>query len=612
MGLTQITTGGVDDNINIDSNTLKVDGTNNRVGIGTAAPNSLLDVRGSSDNQNVIQISNSAGGSNGAITHQLRITCNNNANWANIRTKAFNHSWDVNNTERMRLDSSGRLLVGATSDTTGDTGAKVQVVDTGTPVLALSRNDTSITAGNTIGQIRIFSNDDSGYQECARIAAQADGTFGNNDKPTRLVFSVAADGAGTPTERLRIDSSGNVGVGVTPTAKFHVGGTIQSQAGSTVAQMFADGGAAYFTSVGAYPSIFQTNGSERMRIDSSGRLLVGTSSSRIVEDLTGNGPQGLIQVEAANSDAIVSIISAGTADASRAGTLSLGRHRNSTVGGTPTVVQSGDTLGAICFAGGDGTDMRTKGAFIACQVDGTPGSNDMPGRLILATTADGASSPTERMRITSGGLFKFSNTGAFGSIDAGAHGFRQGTNGNWALEAVHAATSGNLFGMHSQFPSLSPNNTSSWFYLGSDSSANRFIVYSNGGIANYQSNNVNLCDEREKKNIETLDSTWGCLKHWELKKFHYNEDADTDDKRYGVIAQQVAPHCPEVISDWVKQEAEDAVLDDDGNVVTPAKEEITRMAVKEQQMMWMAIKALQEAQTRIETLEAKVAALEAQ
>ena len=38
MGLTQITTGGVDDNINIDSNTLKVDGSNNRVGIGTASP----------------------------------------------------------------------------------------------------------------------------------------------------------------------------------------------------------------------------------------------------------------------------------------------------------------------------------------------------------------------------------------------------------------------------------------------------------------------------------------------------------------------------------------------------------------------------------------------
>ena len=64
-------------------------------------------------------------------------------------------------------------------------------------------------------------------------------------------------------------------------------------------------------------------------------------------------------------------------------------------------------------------------------------------------------------------------------------------------------------------------------------------------------------------------------------------------------------HCPEIITDWTKQKAEDAVLDDDGNVVTPAKEEILRKGVKEQQMMWMAIKALQEAQARIETLEAQ-------
>jgi hypothetical protein len=67
-----------------------------------------------------------------------------------------------------------------------------------------------------------------------------------------------------------------------------------------------------------------------------------------------------------------------------------------------------------------------------------------------------------------------------------------------------------------------------------------------------------------------------------------------------VIAQQVAESCPEMIT--VFQEAKEATEE------APAQEE--RLGVKEQQMYWMAIKALQEAQVRIEQLEAKVAALE--
>jgi len=73
-------------------------------------------------------------------------------------------------------------------------------------------------------------------------------------------------------------ASGNVGIGLTPTAKFHVAGTIQSSVGSHTAQMYSDGGASFFTSVGAYPSVFYTNGSERLRIDSSGRVGIGNSS----------------------------------------------------------------------------------------------------------------------------------------------------------------------------------------------------------------------------------------------------------------------------------------------------------------------------------------------
>jgi hypothetical protein len=223
-----------------------------------------------------------------------------------------------------------------------------------------------------------------------------------------------------------------------------------------------------------------------------------------------------------------------------------------------------------------------------------------------------ATDNTERMKITSQGLSMFSrNASYYGTVSSTQfHSFDTNYN-QWTL-GIRNTHGSAPFGVIVKYTGASPNNNLYPFFFAEDSgSTTRFQVFSNGGIANYSANNVNLSDEREKKNIEALDSTWGCLKNWDLKKFHYNEDADTDDKRYGVIAQQVAPHCPEVITDWVKQKAEDAVLDDDGNVVTPAKEEITRMAVKEQQMMWMAIKALQEAQTRIETLETTNASLEA-
>jgi hypothetical protein len=73
-----------------------------------------------------------------------------------------------------------------------------------------------------------------------------------------------------------------------------------------------------------------------------------------------------------------------------------------TVPSIQTVVQSGDQIGTLRFYGSDGTTY-IRGAAITAEVDGTPGTNDMPGRLIFLTTADGASSPTERMRIDNQG-----------------------------------------------------------------------------------------------------------------------------------------------------------------------------------------------------------------
>jgi hypothetical protein len=165
-----------------------------------------------------------------------------------------------------------------------------------------------------------------------------------------------------------------------------------------------------------------------------------------------------------------------------------------------------------------------------------------------------------------------------------------------------------------------PNNTQSQFWTCNDTAGQKASIQSNGGLHNYQSNNSNLCDEREKKNIEVLSSTWNSVKSWELKKFHYNEDEDSDDKRLGVIAQEIQIINPELITEHTKVQAKDEVLwteEDDlpegvsvGDTRTAAQDAVIRKGVKEQQMYIMAIKALQEAMTEIEDLKARIETLE--
>lgn len=74
--------------------------------------------------------------------------------------------------------------------------------------------------------------------------------------------------------------------------------------------------------------------------------------------------------------------------------------------GTNTIVANGDSLGSITFRGANGTTF-TDGAKIEVVVDGTPGAtNDMPGAMVFATSADASGTPTERMRINSTGNVK--------------------------------------------------------------------------------------------------------------------------------------------------------------------------------------------------------------
>ena len=69
---------------------------------------------------------------------------------------------------------------------------------------------------------------------------------------------------------------------------------------------------------------------------------------------------------------------------------------------TKSVVSSGDRLGQITFAGHDGTDYE-RGVTIRAEVAATPGSGDMPAKLIIATTPDASATPVDRVTVGSAG-----------------------------------------------------------------------------------------------------------------------------------------------------------------------------------------------------------------
>ena len=143
---------------------------------------------------------------------------------------------------------------------------------------------------------------------------------------------------------------------------------------------------------------FKIDGGEKVRIDSSGRLLVGTSTA----------PTGTLSQYSKFS------IYLNNQATSAGGQLNL-------VGGARGLLSTGDKLGQLIFT--DSTDGEY--GKITCELDATPGAGDYPGRLVFSTTADGAASPTERMRIDSQGRLMVVAT----SFTDAANGFLVGSGG---------------------------------------------------------------------------------------------------------------------------------------------------------------------------------------
>ena len=140
---------------------------------------------------------------------------------------------------------------------------------------------------------------------------------------------------------------------------------------------------------------FATDGNERMRIDSSGRVTIGNTGNRTVW-----GGNTQFQIEGLDGATASQTIVRNSNDASYPW-LGFGKSRG-TSDGASTIVADDDCLGVIGWNGADGTNMDNNAAAIYCEVDGTPGNDNIPGRLEFHTATGGTSS--ERVRITSGGL----------------------------------------------------------------------------------------------------------------------------------------------------------------------------------------------------------------
>ncbi len=143
------------------------------------------------------------------------------------------------------------------------------------------------------------------------------------------------------------------------------------------------------------------------------------------------------------------------------------------------------------------------------------------------------------------------------------------------------------------------NDGTNWFIHAIGNTTSRFKVFTNGNVVNTNNSYGSISDEKLKENIVDSGSQWNDIKALKVRKYSLKEDKLDAPNKLGVIAQELETagmnglvlDTPDVDKD----------LKDLGTVTKTVNYSILYMK---------AVKALQEAMTRIETLEAKVTALE--
>jgi hypothetical protein len=327
-------------------------GSNDRIGIGTTTPDALLTVAGVA--------------AFGAGTELLpSVAQTGDLNTGMWFPAADNIAWSTGGVERMSIDNGGFVGIGTPSPDANLTVNGVASFVAGTALLP------SIAQFGDLNTGMWFPGADT------------------------IAWSTAG------VERMSIESNGFVGIGTgSPDALLTVNGVAAFGAGSSALPSIARSGdpdtGMWFPA--ANTIAWSTGGLEAMRITSARNVVIGGTAA-----IGGNASvYGGLYLAANDSTAELQNYRA--SDNSGAAFSYLNKSRGTIA--APTVVQSGDSLGSMIWRGYDG-GAYAQAAIIRAEVDGTPGSGDMPGRLSFLTSADGTSTPTERMRVKSAGQVRF-------------------------------------------------------------------------------------------------------------------------------------------------------------------------------------------------------------
>jgi hypothetical protein len=541
---------------------------------------------------------------------------------------SFNGSTPV---DTLVTDSSGRVGIGTSSPnaklTVGDSSGAVL----GIPTTASFYGTSSISS--SVGTVGLFSteasavgvgptltfggksgNSFSPYPYAFIQGCKASATAGDYSGFLRF-WTVPSDG-GSPIERLRIDSSGNLGLGVTPSAwtvykALQVNGAVFANSGVGTAfigsNWFYDGADKYIAS--NYATIYRQNaGVHSWLIAPSGTAGATTSiTSGVAYSVTTLGSTTLGQWQAYFS-ALGSIPSIGqTVTATATGTLAGGATVTQIAVFTQAMTLDasgrlgvGETSPAAVIhanAAGGGSIRASRSTvsseYIQMDHDGSDGSLRVSGAYAMLFHTNGG----ERARITSGGYFKASNTGSYVGSTGTYH--EMVSNDNNTLVVRNSSTSTVTDG--TIFISNARNTTDNTYYIicayNSTTNLFRFRVADSGDVTNTNNSYGAISDQKMKTDIVDAGSQWSDIKALRFRKFKMKDDP-SGRVQLGVVAQEVELTSPGLVDEHQDRDAE-------GNDLGT-----TTKSVKTSVLLMKAAVALQEAMARIETLEAKIAVLE--